>query len=83
MLKIVKNMLILWRNNVSFHNIVYSLLMLQSASKQNGLLNIVAIKLQIKLDNSYQWKENEWEPILHVSTNRFHQLEEQKIIDFY
>ena len=51
MLKIVKNMLIQWMNNVSFHNMVYTLLMLQSASKQNGLLNIVAIKLQRKLNN--------------------------------
>jgi len=64
MLKIVKNMLILWKNNVSFHNIVYSLLMLQSASKQNGLLNIVAIKLQIKLDNSYNERK--------TNENQFH-----------
>jgi len=35
-------------NNVSFHNMVYSLLMLRSASK-NGLLNIVSIKWQRKL----------------------------------
>ncbi len=57
-------MLILWKNNVSFHNIVYSLLMLQSASKQNGLLNIVAIKLQIKLDNSYNERK--------TNENQFH-----------
>ena len=45
MFKKVKNMLIQWMNNVSFHIMVYSLLILHLASKQNGLLTIVVIAL--------------------------------------
>ena len=78
MFKKVKNMLIQWMNNVSFHIMVYSLLILQSASKQNGLLTIVVIDYNENSIINMNERETNRESILHVSTNRFYQLDKNK-----